>query len=86
MKSEVEILKRVGELMEKITMCPSAVELPDDLNETDLSEFEYILSLNTAELLKKALQEDWQIKHIEFWIKVKNARNFERLVAAIEAL
>ncbi len=67
-------------------MCPNAVDLPDDLDKSYLSEFEDILSLNTAELLKKALKENWQIKHVEFWIKIKNARNFERLVAAIEAL
>lgn len=67
-------------------MCPNAVELPDDLNETDLSEFKTILKLPINELLKRALKENWKVKHVEFWIKVKNARNFERLVAAIEDL
>lgn len=50
------------------------------------AEFEKILELTTEELLKKAFNEKWLIKYVEFWIKVRNARNFERLVTAIEAL
>ncbi len=59
-------------------------DLPD--GQDFLSEFEIILDLPIKELLKRALKENWKVKHVEFWIKAKNARNFERLVAAIEAL
>lgn len=57
-----------------------------DLDKDYLSEFEDILDLPIKELLQKAIEENWKVKYVEFWIKVKNARNFERLVAAIEAL
>lgn len=53
---------------------------------TDIEAFEDILELSIEELVKKAFKENWQVKHVEFWLKVKNARNFERLVTAVEAL
>lgn len=47
------------------------------------SEFQQILDCSIRELLEKAWTEQWKIKHIEFWIKVKNAQNLEKMVAKI---
>ena len=47
---------------------------PKDLG---LFEFNKILDCTVEELLEKAYNEEWQVKHIEFWLKVKNAQNFE---------
>ncbi|NJD76959.1 MAG: hypothetical protein FIB08_07680 [Candidatus Methanoperedens sp.] len=58
-------------------MSPSAVDFPD-LDKGYLSEFEDILNLNITDLLKRAVEENWKVEHVAFWIKVKNARNFER--------
>lgn len=43
-------------------------------------EFQSILNSTVVGLLTKAWEEHWQIKHIEFWLKVKNAQNLEKLV------
>lgn len=53
---------------------------------TEISTFEENLNLSVEELLKKSIKENWQVKHLELWVKLKNARNFERLVTAVEAL
>jgi hypothetical protein len=52
----------------------------------DLSELEFhkILYCTVEELLEKAWKEQWKIKHIEFWLKVKNAQNNEAMVAQIK--
>lgn len=52
----------------------SGAVAPEDL---DLEEFERILDCTIEELLKKAYNEGWKVKHVEFWLKVKNAQNFE---------
>lgn len=48
----------------------------------DLSDLEFhkILDCTVEELLEKAWKEQWKIKHIDFWIRVKNAQNLEILV------
>jgi hypothetical protein len=52
----------------------------------DLQEFEFhkILDCTIEELLKKAWKEQWNIKHIDFWLRVKNAQNNEVMVAQIK--
>ncbi len=64
-------------------------ETMEDLDNTpitEISEFEEILNLSIEEILKKSIQENWQVKHLELWLNLKNAKNFERLVVAVEAL
>ncbi len=51
-----------------------------DLDET---EFRTILDCTVEELLEKAWQNQWKTKHIEFWLTVKNAQNFELVSTAI---
>ncbi len=50
------------------------------------SEFYKILDCTVEELLEKAWQEKWTIKHIEFWLNVKNSQNLERLAKKLPVM
>ncbi len=52
-------------------------ETLDDYDKSAMTEFEDILDLTTSELLKKAINENWQVKHVEFWLKVRNLKALE---------
>jgi hypothetical protein len=53
------------------------------LEELSTLKFHKILDCTIEELLEKAWSEQWNIKHIEFWLKVKNAQNSEQVKNAI---
>ncbi|CAG0950386.1 MAG: hypothetical protein OIN86_13540 [Candidatus Methanoperedens sp.] len=57
--------------------------LKDDLS---VLEFHKILDCTIEELLEKAWQEKWKIKHIEFWLNVKNSQNLERLAKKLPVM
>lgn len=59
----------------------------DALNE-DLKELEFheILDGTVEELLETAWKDKWKIKHVEFWLKVKNAQNLEYLVKELPVI
>lgn len=56
---------------------------PEDM---DLVEFNNILEYTVEEFLLRAWTEKWQVKHIEFWLKVKNAQNFETIALWLEEM
>ncbi len=53
----------------------------------DLQELEFhkILDMSIEDLMEKAWTEQWKVKHVEFWLKVKNAQNFEKVLTNIES-
>lgn len=80
--------------MRKATIIPAAlrtsggISVSENQINKDLSdlEFQQILDYTIEELIEKACEEEWEIKHIEFWIKVKNAQNLEYIAKAMPVM
>lgn len=47
-------------------------------------EVEKMLSCSTNQLMKIALDKDWEQERLTRWLEVRNARNLERIANALQ--
>ncbi|HWQ96302.1 MAG TPA: hypothetical protein VN368_02905 [Candidatus Methylomirabilis sp.] len=56
------------------------------LENLDTDEFRTFLCCSIGELMERAWVEQWKVKHVEFWLKVKNAQNIESISSCLESI
>lgn len=55
----------------------------EDLND---SKFHEILNGTVEELLEMAWKEEWKIKHVKFWLDVKQVQALEKIVKRLRVM
>ncbi|MDD5614871.1 MAG: hypothetical protein PHH85_01565 [Candidatus Methanoperedens sp.] len=54
-----------------------------DFQDLQEVEFHKIMDMSIEELMEKAWAEQWKVKHIVFWLDIKKAQNFEKMLILV---